>query len=108
MASNYHGFNQKFTKDFSRNGTFVNEEKIGTNKKRILRHGDIISIAYAKMQAFTFRDHRRPSNDLPEEIAKKYYKSTKLGSGACTYSIACLDLKAENSIDFFFFIFLLQ
>ncbi|XP_055295026.1 ovarian-specific serine/threonine-protein kinase Lok [Sitodiplosis mosellana] len=72
-----------YIEDLSRNGTFVNEEKIGLNKKRILAHGDTIAIAIAKMPAFLFRDHRRQSNDLPEEIAKKYYKSTKLGSGAC-------------------------
>lgn len=71
------------SKDFSRNGTFVNEEKLGFGKKRILRHGDMISIAYPKMQAFFFRDHRRLNNDLPEEMAKKYYLGKKLGAGAC-------------------------
>lgn len=48
-----------------------------------MAHGDTIAIAYPKMQAFLFRDHRRQANDFPEKIAKKYYKSTKLGSGAC-------------------------
>lgn len=35
------------------------------------------------MQAFLFRDHRRQANDLPDVVAKRYYKSKKLGSGAC-------------------------
>lgn len=61
----------------------MNEEKLGTGNKRILAHGDTISIAYPKMQAFLFRDHRRQANDLPDKLAKKYYKGTKLGSGAC-------------------------
>lgn len=76
-------FNECHHKDLSRNGTFVNEEKIGHTKRRILAHGDTISIAYPKMQAFFFRDHRRQANDLPEKIAKKYYRGKKLGSGAC-------------------------
>lgn len=59
----------------------MNEEKIGLHNKRILAHGDTISIAYPKMQAFLFRDHRRKT-DLPEKIAKKYYMSKKLGNGA--------------------------
>lgn len=37
--------------DLSRNGTFVNEEKIGLAKKRILAHGDTISIAYPKVHS---------------------------------------------------------
>lgn len=35
------------------------------------------------MQAFLYRDHRRQENTLPEKLAKKYYLSKKLGSGAC-------------------------
>lgn len=49
---------------------------------RILAHGDTIAIAYPKMQAFLFRDHRRKT-DLPSTIAQKYFVSKKLGSGAC-------------------------
>ncbi|XP_031624193.1 ovarian-specific serine/threonine-protein kinase Lok-like [Contarinia nasturtii] len=70
-----------YIEDLSRNGTFVNEEKIGLKKKRILAHGDTISIAYPKMQAFLFRDHRRKT-DVATAIAKKYYVSKKLGNGA--------------------------
>lgn len=69
--------------DLSRNGTFINEEKIGINKKRILAHGDTISITHPKMQAFYYRDHRRLPNDLPEPISKRFYLGKKLGSGAC-------------------------
>lgn len=69
--------------DVSRNGTFVNEERIGPQKKRILNHGDIVSIIHPKFQAFVFKDHRRSANELPDQLAKKYHVGRKLGSGAC-------------------------
>lgn len=72
-------------KDHSRNGTFVNEVRIGTDiKKRILATGDIIAVAHPKLQVFQFQDFRHtPNPDLPKEITDKYYLQKKLGSGAC-------------------------
>lgn len=67
--------------DCSRNGTFVNEERV--NERRILTHGDIISITQPKLKVFSFKDHRRGANELPEKIAQKYHLGKKLGAGAC-------------------------
>lgn len=52
-------------------------------QKRLLAHGDIISIAHPKLKAFFFHQVHRTENDLPEDINGKYHVGKKLGSGAC-------------------------
>lgn len=75
--------NYSFLKDQSRNGTFVNEVKMGRGTKRILATGDIIAVAHPKLQVFQFQDFRHtPNADLPEEITKTFYLQKKLGAGA--------------------------
>lgn len=89
-------------KDLSRNGTFVNEEKIGQNQLRMIKTGDVISviepgiksmivlffclrriITFFFVLVFTFRDFTpRKENNLPKELENEYFVSKKLGSGA--------------------------
>lgn len=72
------------SKDQSRNGTFVNEVKIGTQKKRILASGDLIAVAHPKLHIFKFQDFRASlCPEMPKNITKQYYLQKKLGSGAC-------------------------
>ncbi|XP_017019340.1 ovarian-specific serine/threonine-protein kinase Lok isoform X2 [Drosophila kikkawai] len=72
-----------YIKDHSRNGTFVNNEKIGMNKMRILKNDDVISLSHPTHKAFVFKDlSPNESIGLPEEITKTYYINRKLGSGA--------------------------
>lgn len=61
----------------------MNEERVPHNERRILSHGDTISITHPKLRAFVFKDHRHNSYNLPKEIAKKYHMGKKLGAGAC-------------------------
>ncbi|XP_055389418.1 ovarian-specific serine/threonine-protein kinase Lok [Condylostylus longicornis] len=78
------GLNPVYIQDLSRNGTFVNGERIGMNKRRILKHDDIIALSYFKYQVFVFKDlSPNESNGLPKEICDKYYIGKNLGSGAC-------------------------
>ncbi|XP_016962173.1 ovarian-specific serine/threonine-protein kinase Lok [Drosophila biarmipes] len=75
--------NPVYIHDLSRNGTFVNNEKIGTNRKRILKNDDVISLSHPTYKAFVFKDlSPNESLGLPEEINKTYYVNRKLGSGA--------------------------
>ncbi|KAH8352800.1 ovarian-specific serine/threonine-protein kinase Lok isoform X1 [Drosophila takahashii] len=75
--------NPVYIQDLSRNGTFVNNEKIGTNRKRILKNDDVISLSHPTYKAFVFKDlSPNESIGLPEEINKNYYVNRKLGSGA--------------------------
>lgn len=76
--------NPVYIQDMSRNGTFVNGEKIGMNNSRILQDSDVISLAHQTYKAFVFKDLGPIETDgLPSEITSKYYVSRKLGSGAC-------------------------
>ncbi|XP_015036718.1 ovarian-specific serine/threonine-protein kinase Lok isoform X1 [Drosophila persimilis] len=75
--------NPVYIQDLSRNGTFVNNEKIGTNNMRILKNDDVISIAHPTYKAFVFKDlSPNEAIGLPEEITKTYSVNRKLGSGA--------------------------
>ncbi|XP_037960574.1 ovarian-specific serine/threonine-protein kinase Lok [Teleopsis dalmanni] len=76
--------NPVYIEDLSRNGTFVNSEKIGINKKRILVNDDTISISHPNYKAFVFKDlGSNEAQGLPKDITASYYVSRKLGSGAC-------------------------
>ncbi|KAL9897653.1 ovarian-specific serine/threonine-protein kinase Lok-like [Glossina fuscipes fuscipes] len=72
-----------YIKDLSRNGTFVNGEKIGINKQRILQNNDIISLSHPTYKAFVFAD-LGPKDHLnfPKEVTSNYYIDCKLGSGS--------------------------
>ncbi|XP_019159518.1 PREDICTED: golgin subfamily A member 8J isoform X2 [Ipomoea nil] len=64
-----------FLKDSSTNGTYLNWEKLNKNSPEArLKHGDIISIAFAPQHehafAFVFREVLRPSSSA-EEVAVK-------------------------------------
>ncbi|XP_032595136.1 ovarian-specific serine/threonine-protein kinase Lok isoform X1 [Drosophila grimshawi] len=75
--------NPVYIQDLSRNGTFVNGEKIGTNKTRILQNDDIIALSHPTYKAFVFKDlSPNEAIGLPAEITATYYINRKLGSGA--------------------------
>ncbi|XP_030376882.1 ovarian-specific serine/threonine-protein kinase Lok isoform X2 [Scaptodrosophila lebanonensis] len=76
--------NPVYIQDLSRNGTFVNGEKIGINKTRILQDDDIIALAHPTYKAFVFKDlSPNEAIGLPNEITDTYLVNRKLGSGAC-------------------------
>lgn len=73
--------NPVYIQDHSRNGTYVNGERIST---RILQNNDVISLANPHYKAFVFNDlSPNEAEGFPKEITSSYYISRKLGSGAC-------------------------
>jgi serine/threonine-protein kinase Chk2 len=75
-----------FLEDKSSNGTFVNGEKVGKNKKVPLRNNDEISLALPKNKAFVFMETNITESEsakLPEVFREKYMMSKVLGRGAC-------------------------
>ncbi|XP_070572935.1 serine/threonine-protein kinase Chk2-like [Ptychodera flava] len=70
--------------DKSSNGTFLNGEKIGKNKKQVLNNNDEIALATKKNKAFVFMDNSdQGQENLPAEMKAKYKLSKVLGRGAC-------------------------
>jgi serine/threonine-protein kinase Chk2 len=72
--------------DSSSNGTFVNLQLVGKNKRRIIRSGDEISILHPDIKVFKFVDNRscaEKSKKFPPEVTQKYFISKILGQGAC-------------------------
>ncbi|XP_077995471.1 serine/threonine-protein kinase Chk2-like [Glandiceps talaboti] len=73
-----------FIEDKSSNGTFLNGEKIGKNKKQVLNNNDEISLVTMKNKAFVFMDSNESDQEnLPKEMKDKYRLSKVLGRGAC-------------------------
>lgn len=70
--------------DLSRNGTFLNGEKIGHQQRQILLNDDIISLSHPQYKAFVYKDlSPNESHGLPKSICAHYHIGRKLGSGAC-------------------------
>ncbi|GJQ81753.1 putative forkhead associated domain protein [Trypoxylus dichotomus] len=70
--------------DLSKNGTFLNGEKIGKRKSRILQNDDEISIGFQGLKVFIYKNFQDSKDDfLPSCLHKKYFASKFLGRGAC-------------------------
>lgn len=67
----------------SRNGVYINKQRVERNRKRILAHNDVISLGHPAHKAFVYKDQRRIIHDIPENVTKKYHVAQKLGAGAC-------------------------
>lgn len=66
------------------NGTYVNGEKIGLNKKQLLLNDDVVSLAHPQYKAFQFKDFNlNEAVNLPKDIRSVYHISRQLGAGAC-------------------------
>ncbi|KAI4457144.1 ovarian-specific serine/threonine-protein kinase lok-related [Holotrichia oblita] len=73
-----------YIQDLSKNGTFLNGEKIGRKKKRILQNDDAIAIGYQRLKVFIYKTFENAVDDfLPPSLQRKYYLSRLLGRGAC-------------------------
>lgn len=71
--------------DFSKNGTFLNKEIVGTGKCVILKSKDEIAIAAPSKTVYIFLNlSQEEDNDfLPRELSDKYVSIQQLGRGAC-------------------------
>ncbi|XP_054744750.1 ovarian-specific serine/threonine-protein kinase Lok [Anastrepha obliqua] len=89
--------NPVYIQDNSRNGTFVNGERVDMNKSRILQNDDVISLCHPMNKAFVFKDLcPNETMGLPKEITTTYYISRKLGSGACGLVRLVFDIRTCN------------
>ena len=59
----------------SSNGTFVNGEKVGRGKKRVLNNNDEISLSLVKNKAFIFYDCGQGGEDLSKLPAVSTYNN---------------------------------
>lgn len=87
--------------DKSSNGTFLDGEKIGKGKTKILKHNSIISLSLKKNKSYVFFDKtfniRNEFPELPQEFTQKFALTNILGKGACGEVRHAFDIStAEN------------
>ncbi|XP_026096210.1 serine/threonine-protein kinase Chk2-like [Carassius auratus] len=76
--------NLVYLEDLSGNGTWVDDEKIGNGKQRLLSNNSVIALAQQKHQVFMFIDKMGDDQpNLPLEFSKKYHIARKIGTGVC-------------------------
>ncbi|KAK9504351.1 hypothetical protein O3M35_010704 [Rhynocoris fuscipes] len=74
--------NLVYIEDLSANGTFINGEKIGKNRRVILTSSDEISMATPTFKAFTYIDSRRGAEHwLSDELSSNFLILRHLGTG---------------------------
>lgn len=61
----------------SSNGTFVNGEKVGRGKKRVLNNNDEIALSLVKNKAFIFYDCGQGGEDLSKLPAVSAYNAVQ-------------------------------
>ncbi|RXN28580.1 serine threonine- kinase Chk2 [Labeo rohita] len=71
--------NLVYVEDLSGNGTWVDDEKIGNGKQRLLSNNSVIALAEQKHQDKMGDDQP----NLPLEFSKKYHIARKIGTGVC-------------------------
>ena len=75
--------NHVYIQDLSSNGTFVNGEKIGKNKKRVLENNAEIALASKAHRVYVFIDPTaREDSSIPPVVREKYIVSKEIGRGA--------------------------
>ncbi|XP_016295372.1 serine/threonine-protein kinase Chk2-like [Sinocyclocheilus anshuiensis] len=76
--------NLVYVEDLSGNGTYVDDEKIGNGKQRLLSNNSVIALAEQKHQVFMFIDKMGDDQpNLPLEFSKKYHIARKIATGVC-------------------------
>ena len=75
--------NHVYIQDLSSNGTYVNGEKIGKNKKRVLDNNDEIALASKSHRVYVFIDPKaKEDSSIPPVVREKYIVSKEIGRGA--------------------------
>lgn len=68
--------------DLSKNGTFLNHQKLGTGNRRILQNDDVISLAMPRYSVYVFRSLKVVEDFLPAVLIPKYANIRSLGRGS--------------------------
>lgn len=72
-----------YIQDLSSNGTFVNGEKIGKNKRRVLENNAEIALASKTNRIYVYIDtNAKEDQSIPENVREKYILSKEIGRGA--------------------------
>ncbi|XP_057687334.1 serine/threonine-protein kinase Chk2 [Corythoichthys intestinalis] len=75
---------QVFVEDLSNNGTFVDGDKIGRNKKFPLVNNAVLALAEPRNKAFVFIDLTSDQESaLPGRLRDKYLLTRRIGTGVC-------------------------
>ena len=75
--------NHVYIQDLSSNGTYVNGEKIGKNKKRVLDNNAEIALASKSHRVYVFIDPKAvEDSSIPPVVREKYTVSKEIGRGA--------------------------
>ena len=75
--------NYVYIQDLSSNGTFVNGEKIGKNKRRVLDNNAEIALASKTHRVYVYIDNNAvEDSSVPAVVREKYIISKELGRGA--------------------------
>jgi len=72
-----------YVQDLSSNGTFINGDKIGKNKRHVLNNNDEIALASKANRVFVYIDaNATEDSTIPDVVREKYVVSKELGRGA--------------------------
>jgi serine/threonine-protein kinase Chk2 len=75
--------NYVYIQDLSSNGTFVNGEKIGKNKRRVLDNNAEIALASKTNRIYVYIDtNATEDSTIPQNVREKYIVSKEIGRGA--------------------------
>ncbi|CAF0965840.1 unnamed protein product [Rotaria magnacalcarata] len=75
--------NYVYIQDLSSNGTFVNGDKIGKNKRRVLDNNAEIALASKTNRVYVYIDtHAKEDSTVPPTVRDKYILSKEIGRGA--------------------------
>lgn len=72
---------QTMLEDYSSNGTYVNNVKIGKGKSKLLCHADEISLTCRNEKVFTYLDAQYKHPGFPIDISKRYLIVNSIGKG---------------------------
>ncbi|CAF0978386.1 unnamed protein product [Adineta ricciae] len=72
-----------YIQDISSNGTYVNGDKIGKNKKRVLDNNAEIALASKTNRVYVYIDtNAKEDSSIPDVVREKYIVSKEIGRGA--------------------------
>ena len=75
--------NYAYIQDLSSNGTFVNGDKIGKNKRRVLDNNAEIALASKAHRVYVYIDaNATEDSTVPPNVREKYIISKEIGRGA--------------------------
>ena len=72
-----------YIQDLSSNGTYINGDKIGKNKKRVLDNNAEIALASKTNRVYVYIDtNAKEDSSIPDVVREKYIVSKEIGRGA--------------------------